>query len=113
MSNDGKKVTDYYITKHGIEHEQYFQGHGIALTQWQDCATGVGTTELEAFDDALESLAQNGWDVSGIVPETLTGEECYRDLPEGCWIYVSVDVTAAKAGCDCGSCHDHNADSVS
>jgi hypothetical protein len=58
-----KQVVEYRITRHGAEHGQYFQGHGISHSRFTDCATGIGQSEWEAFDDALEQLAQNGWDV--------------------------------------------------
>lgn len=61
-----KKVIDYQIVDHGFESPSYFQGCGTAFTEFDDVATGCGDTAKAAFDDALESLAQNDWDVSGI-----------------------------------------------
>lgn len=61
-----KKVTAYEVMDHGFDSEQYFQGCGIAYTEFDDVATGTGETAREAFDDALESLAQADWDVKTI-----------------------------------------------
>jgi hypothetical protein len=61
-----KIAKDFYVTLHGIEHSQYFQGHGLWGNRWQDCATGIGDSEKQALDDALEQLASNGWDVEGV-----------------------------------------------
>lgn len=46
------------IIRHGIEHSQYFQGCGVSFTAYDACATGIGATEREAYEDALESIAQ-------------------------------------------------------
>lgn len=61
-----RKVTDWEIEDHGVEHAQYFQGAGLAYTDFEDIATGVGMNALEAFDDAIDSLSVE-WDVSEIV----------------------------------------------
>lgn len=102
-----KVVADYYITLHGLEYEQYFQGHGCT-SRWTDCATGVGDSEIEALDDALDSLAQNGWEVSEIEKgeaglirdlkkmqksqEEEIQEEVGEDKETNLHFYVSVDV---------------------
>lgn len=46
------------------DHEQYWQGHGIALSAWTRSSTGCGATLSDAFDDALENLAQQAIEVS-------------------------------------------------
>lgn len=61
-----KHVTEYEVIDHGFDAEQHFQGCGIAYTEYEDVATGIGDNAQEAFDDALESLAQNDWDISTI-----------------------------------------------
>lgn len=94
------KVSDYRVTDHGVSNCQYFQGHGTAFTGWEACATGVGNTYNEAFDDALETLAQADWDTSGIVNEfrdsrgaDKTCEEWLGEEPgEDTYYYVSIDV---------------------
>lgn len=61
-----KTPKDYEILSHGIEHSQYFQGCGTAFTEFTDVATGIGDTEAEAFEDALDMLVQQDWDTEGI-----------------------------------------------
>ena len=94
-----KKIEEYEILNHGVENSQYFQGCGTAYTEFTDKATGIGNTYSEALDDALESLAQNDWDVSTIdeqeekpakeeTCEDVLGEESAEDT----YWYVSVRV---------------------
>lgn len=70
----GGKVSEFRIQSHGLEHSQYFQGAGIAFSKWEDCATGIGSSEMEALDDALDSLAQNDWEFVGECQEELERE---------------------------------------
>lgn len=44
----------FEIIDHGWDNPDYFQGCGVAFTQWQHCVTGAGDTALEALEDALE-----------------------------------------------------------
>jgi hypothetical protein len=105
-----KVATEARVVFHGLEHSQYFQGHGTAFTRFADCATGIGSTEQEALNDALEQLASNGWDTealekledveedvkraSGEVPKDLREAwvECGEDGECELYVYVSVDV---------------------
>lgn len=50
---------EFEIVDHGFEHSQYFQGCGVAYTNYRHVATGVGSTPLEALDDATDQI---GWD---------------------------------------------------
>lgn len=61
-----KTIVEYEVIEHGFDAEQYFPGCGVVYTDFVDVATGIGETAREAFDDALDSLAQNDWDVSKI-----------------------------------------------
>ena len=62
------------ITFHGVESSSYWQGHG--LPYWaKSTATGIGDTYLEALNDALESLTQEGFEV--------IDEEVEKALKEG------------------------------
>jgi hypothetical protein len=58
-----KRIEAYEIINHGVEHSDYFQGCGVACTEFTDVATGIGNSEREALDDAIEQLAQGDWDV--------------------------------------------------
>ena len=54
------RITDYEIVDHGPEHEQYFQGSGVAFTRYSDHVLGAGDSPHDAADEALEALAQCG-----------------------------------------------------
>jgi hypothetical protein len=58
------------IEAHEIEstwdHSQYWPGAGLAFTDFDDIATGIGASEREAANDALEQLAMNGWNTDAI-----------------------------------------------
>lgn len=89
---------DFRIIYHGIEHEQYFQGHGVSFTHWDDCVTGIGSSNREALDDALEQLACAGeWDAIGLEVMIREQSEFPTDKPdtgldEGFWYHVSIDL---------------------
>jgi hypothetical protein len=44
-----KRIANFRIVDHGIEHSQYFQGHGVALSRYDACATGIGDSPAVAF----------------------------------------------------------------
>jgi len=46
------------------DHSQYWQGAGLAYTEFDDIATGIGESEKVAVIDACEQLAVQGWDTS-------------------------------------------------
>ncbi len=52
------KITSFQVVDHGIEHAQYFQGCGVAFTEYDECVTGCGDNFAEAINDALESMAE-------------------------------------------------------
>jgi hypothetical protein len=94
-----KTIIDHQIIVHGIEHEQYFGGCGVSFTSFTDVATGIGNDAAEAFDDALESLAQGDWNVDDAdswddapnANDCRLGEHDHEDLH----VYVSVRVGGA------------------
>lgn len=61
-----KTVNEFEVIDHGFYSEQYFQGCDVAYTEFEDVATGIGETAKEAFEDALELLAQRDWNVETI-----------------------------------------------
>lgn len=100
-----KKIAGHEVIVHGVEHEQYFQGCGTSFTSYTAVATGIGADAREAFDDALESLAQGDWDVDHAeqwedVPKAEDAQlpKCdslaalQEDDESGLWVYVSVRV---------------------
>jgi len=69
-----KPIVEFEVVDHGIDHEQYFQGCGVAFTEFEDVVTGIGDNPAEAIDDALEQLAMNDWDVDGMEKRILEQE---------------------------------------
>lgn len=84
-----RKVADHSVTDHGVEHSQYFQGDGIAFTEYTDCATGCGNSAFEAMEDALEQLASNGWDVE-CIPNDLSDD--VTTVEDDFYHYVTIKV---------------------
>lgn len=63
------------VIDHGRDAPDYFPGHGLFGNRFEDCATGVGDTRIEALSDALDALASNGWDLNDPqIETTLRGE---------------------------------------
>lgn len=52
-----KRIIEYEIIDHGVEHEQYFQGCGVSHTKFDEVYTGIGSTLREALRDADEQMA--------------------------------------------------------
>lgn len=60
-----KPITDEWeVVRHGREFADYFQGCGVCFTPFDHVVTGVGSTEKDAGDDALEQLAQCDFDIA-------------------------------------------------
>lgn len=57
-----KKVNEFEVLNHGVEYSDYFQGCGTACTKYSDVVTGIGCSDAEALEDALEQIA-TGYDV--------------------------------------------------
>ncbi len=66
-------IKDFRVTWQA-DHEQYWQGHGIACTDYTHCATGCGETLREAFEDALEDLAQQDIEVYDVDEKEMLAE---------------------------------------
>lgn len=73
-----KKVTAYEVLDHGFDAPDYFQGCGTAFTEFDDVVTGTGDTAREAYEDALESLAQGGWDVASVRGKSALSRQTVR-----------------------------------
>lgn len=85
------KVSVYQVVDHGITNSSYFRGCGVALTNFTDVATGIGNDFAEAFEDALDILAQNGWDTCNIEQEE-GGSDIVDKYAEDTYYYVSIRV---------------------
>ncbi len=103
------KITSFQVVDHGIEHAQYFQGCGVAFTEYDECVTGCGDNFAEALDDALESIAQSDAAVDdyllGRIHTELTGHPSseyagkwpesdsvsdFKRNSDDCYYYVSI-----------------------
>lgn len=72
-----KKIKDYSLHSEGFYYPDSYQGFGCSFTSFNRSILGAGSTEREAYADALEQLAMNGFDVSGIEKEN--PEEDFSD----------------------------------
>ncbi len=69
-SMSDKKIAEWEIRNHGVDHSQYFPGVGVSHTDWDLVETGIGYSEKEAAEDALEQLASIGYEI----PDELQAE---------------------------------------
>jgi hypothetical protein len=54
-----QKIERYEIVDHGVDHSDYFQGCGVAYTEFDKCYTGAGRSLKEALGDALEQIGEH------------------------------------------------------
>jgi hypothetical protein len=90
-----KRIGSFQLVDHGIENEQYFQGCGVAFTEFNECATGCGRNPAEALDDLIEQIACAGWDCDDLEARILAdlGKRRVpkRPLARGdCYYYLSL-----------------------
>ena len=93
--NTAKRIGEFELIDHGIEHSQYFQGCGVAFTRFANVVTGIGDNPAEAIDDCLEQMAMSGFDVEGMEARILEQEgwEALPTVPDVQAICGSVDET--------------------
>ena len=78
-----KRIGDFELVDHGIEHSQYFQGCSRwvgYIEYYSHIVTGIGDNLAEAIDDCLEGIAQQDFDVEGM-EERILEEEGWTELP--------------------------------
>ena len=91
-----KPVTSFEVISHGIDYPDYFQGCGVCCTEFDSVATGVGGTEAEAFDDALEGLSQQDWDTETVETDAIKqyGKPSRKPIPkkygDEAYFYISI-----------------------
>ena len=90
------KSTRAWRVKSMVESSQCWQGEGVSNTRWEACYTGIGHTEREGLDDALDYLAQEDWEIphslaeaaasasARTVCEEVDCEQYYKPRSEGC-----------------------------
>jgi len=91
-SNTAKRIGEFELIDHGIEHSQYFQGCGVAFTRFANVATGIGDNPAEAIDDCLEQVAQAGFDTEGMETRIMA-QEGLKAIP-------TTPSVADEYGCD-------------
>lgn len=60
------KIVDFEVIDHGYQHAQYFQGCGVSFTSFNHVVTGGGTTQNEAYSDALDQIAGSLYAPGGV-----------------------------------------------
>lgn len=55
-----RTILKFEFTDWTLDHPDYFQGHGVAFTEFDECYTGIGNSPLEAAEDAIEQCAYAG-----------------------------------------------------
>lgn len=89
-----KRITDYEIIDHGLQHSQYFPGCGVAFTRFSHVVTGIGETAFEAALDAIEQIQMLGdYDTDGIEIAHLVrmpGDDRPKDESGDAHHYVSI-----------------------
>lgn len=106
MTTDERTVAAFELSDLGVDHAQYFQGAGVAFTDWDEVFVGVGDTAREAAADAVENAATHGWNVPSELENDMdydiSGFDGERSAHDDC-------------GCECppndlneclGDCHD-------
>lgn len=88
-NNAQTKIERYQVIDHGIDGSQYFQGCGVCFTDYDQVATGCGNDFHEAFEDALDSVAQAGYEVDGIEEPEHDDESVPEDVDDT-YYYVSI-----------------------
>lgn len=97
-----RPIKAFEIVDHGVDHAQYFQGCGVAFTDFDFVTTGAGENAREAFEDAVEQLACCDWDVDKLPTrprgirksDTVDHSDCDNGGDDYCetYYYVSVRV---------------------
>jgi hypothetical protein len=77
----------------GYQLVDHFVTRGTIPLGFDDVASGVGSSPVEAVQSALEILAGNGWDVDGLLVQILADRDWDRGISaHGSSYFVSVYV---------------------
>lgn len=97
-----KQIQDFEIINHGPEHEQYFQGCGVSFTKFDECYTGYGWNAKDAYEDALEGMAQADIDIDSMPkrPKGIRRGDKVSAKSEDVYWYVSVRVKLEDQPCN-------------
>lgn len=104
-----KILEAFHIVRHGARHEDNAPTVSLAVdtgdvggwTHWDAAFTGCGETERDAFVDAVEQAAAQGWEVEAIEESRLDIMDSYTPhvvmRGRGYHVYVTVRVKALSA----------------
>ncbi len=67
------KITKFTVG-YVAEHEQYYQGHGLAYSGYSISGQGCGDTLAEALEEALDSLAEQEVEITKSITKAIEGE---------------------------------------
>ena len=73
-----KQITGFQVSW-TADHEQYYLGHSLAFSPYTHSGQGCGETLREAFEDALDNLAEQDIDVNAPLSGTF-GNELEQDM---------------------------------
>ena len=99
----------YDVRDHGVDHGQYFQGAGVAFTDFDVCYLGAADSAYDAGDDALDQLASSGHKIDDETLDAIQNEleqlSKKDDAHTGC---EDAQVCKDEACEQADSAHDHN-----
>ena len=83
---------EHEIINHGWTDSQNFQGCGTYWSAFDNVVTGCGMNAKEAYEDALEQMAQIGVDVDKMPtrPRGIRRRDKVPAKAEDCYWYVSI-----------------------
>ena len=87
------KLISYEILDHGRDHSQYFQGCGVAFTNFTHVWTGAGDSSKEAYNDALDQAYMDIGDLADKFQKRPVGFTLRPTVPhdsEDVYFYVSI-----------------------
>lgn len=81
-TNEPLDLAAFQILSHGYMIPDYFQGCGISCTPFNAVVTGCGSSEAEAFNDALDQMAESGASLSFVEVLEQTNNPSNEPIPE-------------------------------
>ena len=102
-----RRITEFELVDHGVNHESYFPGCATAYTSFACVITGIGDSPAEAIDDCLDLIAQGEVDTDDMEERILRryGWPCLSTHPSRCSGCESFG--CGDAGDACDACESH------
>ena len=87
---------EFSLESQGLQSMSYWQGVGTAYTIYEEVFTGIGETEYDAAEDAIEMLCQS----KNVPPDILERmENMAQDMDDKCNVCTASDC-AYDGSCD-------------